>query len=154
TEQEWQAAEDSMPMLRFLRHRNPSKRKIHLFVCGYCRCFHWDALRSKGLQAPVEMAERFADGLATEGELRAARERVAREPWAAEDSPAVSLARIAVGALSVRWEEGLPASLAIRAAMYLRGPRLWEQRNPGEREVVRSQCALLRDIFAPFATPA
>jgi hypothetical protein len=53
TEEEWLRAKDSWPMLRFLEGQNPSQRKIHLFVCACCRNFHWDKMRSMGLQEAV-----------------------------------------------------------------------------------------------------
>jgi hypothetical protein len=85
TEQEWQVSSDPGAMLMVVRPelelpggvgftlpkgiRRASARKLRLFACACCRAV-WDDPRSR--QA-VLVAERYADGLATEEELRSAR---------------------------------------------------------------------------------
>lgn len=72
TEPEWLACTDPTPMLAFLRGR-ASERKLRLFAVACCR--HIRVLKddAASLEA-VEVAERFADGLASESVRRAARE--------------------------------------------------------------------------------
>jgi hypothetical protein len=75
TEAQWLACTDPTPMLEFLRDR-ASERKLRLFACGCVRLI-WHLLgstRSGHLsRTAVEVAERFADGRATERELTEAR---------------------------------------------------------------------------------
>jgi hypothetical protein len=67
-EQQWQAAEDPIDMLL----RPPpgiaaTDRKIRLFSCVCCRRV-WDKMSDEN-RSTVELAERYADSLASEGEL-------------------------------------------------------------------------------------
>jgi hypothetical protein len=52
---------------------NAGRRKLRLFACGCCRLL-WDLLELP-LQNAVAVAEQFADGLATKGQLEMARNR-------------------------------------------------------------------------------
>jgi hypothetical protein len=70
TEAEWLTATDPVPMLEFLAGR-ASARKLRLFAAA-CTRRAWRRVAAPG-RAAVEAAERFADGLATPAELRAAR---------------------------------------------------------------------------------
>lgn len=70
TEVEWVACTDPEPMLEFL-HGQVSDRKLRLFACACCRRV-WHHLTSETGRHAVEVAERFADGLAGREELQAA----------------------------------------------------------------------------------
>lgn len=73
TEKEWLTAIDPQPMLEFLSaQEKPSERKFRLYFCGGCR-FIWNLLYQNSSRKAVEVAERFADGKATEDELGAAK---------------------------------------------------------------------------------
>jgi hypothetical protein len=63
TEAEWLACAEPDPMLQFLRGKM-SDRKLRLFACGCCRRI-WDLITDQEARAAIEVAERFADGLAT-----------------------------------------------------------------------------------------
>src|SRR4051812_28690012 len=74
TDDEWLRCTDPRPMLASLRGQ-ASPRKLRLFACACCRHVwrYFKGLpRSKGA---VGVSERYADGLATRAELRAARKR-------------------------------------------------------------------------------
>jgi hypothetical protein len=71
TEAEWLACVDPSPGLEFLRGR-VSDRKLRLFACACChRLSH--LITDKRVSSAVTIAERFADGLAGDGERTNAR---------------------------------------------------------------------------------
>jgi len=67
TEAEWLAGADSVAMLRF-RKGAASDRKLRLYMCGGCRVI-WPLLYAAASRESVAVAERFADGAATDQEL-------------------------------------------------------------------------------------
>jgi hypothetical protein len=68
TEADWLGCTDPGPMLQFLRENESSERKMRLLACACCRRI-WDRLPDPRSRKAVEVAERFADGLATAKEL-------------------------------------------------------------------------------------
>jgi hypothetical protein len=70
TEAEWLTCDDLTKMLRFLRG-DASGRKLRLFAVACCRNV-WSLLSDQRSRDAVELAERFADGQATEMERRSA----------------------------------------------------------------------------------
>jgi hypothetical protein len=80
TEADWLSAADPRPMLDFLwGSGNVSGRKLRLFAVACCRLLR-HLLSDKPYRHAVDVAERFADRLATASDLRAANrdcERVA-----------------------------------------------------------------------------
>jgi hypothetical protein len=83
TEAEWLACTDPVGMLDFLRGKIADvpishypkgyDRKVGLFGCFCCRRF-WPLLRCESSQRAVEVAERLAEGLASDEERRRAYE--------------------------------------------------------------------------------
>src|SRR5260370_23483078 len=67
TEAEWLACTDPLPMVDFLRTR-AGARKLRLIACACCRQI-WERIADRRSRTGVEVAERFADGLATSAEL-------------------------------------------------------------------------------------
>lgn len=67
TEKEWLACRTSRTMLDFLRDRL-SERKLRLIGCGCCRD-RWGQFKLAECRAAVEVAERLADGAASEAEV-------------------------------------------------------------------------------------
>jgi hypothetical protein len=72
TEQEWLGCTDPEPMLRFLQEQHTSERKLRLLACACCRQI-WHLLPDPRSRQAVLVAERYADGQATDRELRQAR---------------------------------------------------------------------------------
>jgi hypothetical protein len=72
TEAEWLACNDWRDMFDSIEGK-VSSRKLRLFAVACCRVI-WTLLDDESRRA-AEVAERFADGLATGGDLRAARDR-------------------------------------------------------------------------------
>jgi hypothetical protein len=141
TEAKWLRARDPHPMLDFLDERL-SDRKLRLFACACCRRV-WDRLSHERSRRAVEVAERFADGLASP-QQQGARHRLAMSvPWADQASPE--------GAQAAYNCVDKDATQAAHMSAYVLG-----ENSPRER---RAQAALLRDIagnpFRPVvASPA
>lgn len=71
-EAEWLEGADPQKMVHFLNGR-VSDRKLRLFACAWCRCV-WDLLTDeKPFRDAVEVAERFADDLASKKDLATAK---------------------------------------------------------------------------------
>jgi hypothetical protein len=70
TEEEWATCRNPAAIVAYMDSR-ASARKRRLFPCACVRRV-WSQLTDPRSRAAVETAERFADGLATEEELRAA----------------------------------------------------------------------------------
>jgi hypothetical protein len=68
TEQEWLTATEPMKMLKYIR-QNVSDRKLRLFGVACCRRI-WSHLHYEIEKLGVLVAEKYADGLMTEEEMR------------------------------------------------------------------------------------
>jgi hypothetical protein len=162
TEAEWLACTDPMPMLEFLRGK-VSDRKLRLFAVGCCRRV-WHLLVDERSRKEVEVAERFADGLADRRELEKAirsdsvwdsKLMLAREMDAAE---AVGWAAWDWNALNVPTPEtatyGVDESLlaARNAARAMGWDASSSPRAPSSSRAEQTcQCLILRDIIGnPF----
>jgi hypothetical protein len=150
-EQQWLESTDAAWMLEVLVRRFApalSPRKLRLFACACCRRIEpW--MTAGAVRAALEVAERFADDLAGEAELRQAREAAL-----AVESPGLREAvrrSVVFAALPSAWDA------AHRCPPLVRGAR-GEVAGGGSSALAaqaaeqREQAALLRDLFGnPFA---
>ena len=131
TETEWLTSVDPAPMLEYL-WRRASDRKSRLLRCACCRGA-WNFLTDNRSRSAVETAERYADGLASNWELLAAR----RDAQRVEIDETVDIEVVFI-------------------AKVLRETRMAVQPHarigPGETWAVQPSvaAALLRDLFNPF----
>jgi hypothetical protein len=163
TEHEWLACAEAEKMLEFLRGAGRADhRTLRLFSCACCRRI-WELLDREGRQA-VEVAERFADGLASEGELRAVwhAASTASTPWDPVTGSARSAAYFTALPALARGYPGLsppnpPAETVANHAA--RGAVAYSNLWGKTCEAVRvtdlqaeetAQAGLLRDVFSPF----
>jgi hypothetical protein len=112
TEDEWLTATDPMPMLRYLRARE-NERSRRLFECACCRRV-WRELTDRRSRQAVEVAEDYADGLATDEHLEAVADD-ADKAWPKDVSQFESGGHLLVSAaaynvaLPMGWWGGAPA---------------------------------------------
>jgi hypothetical protein len=167
TEAEWNACTDPEPMLEFLRATHgASKRRLRLFAVACVRRI-WHLLEDERSHKAVEVAERFADRMATQKELLSAvypareatnspvgnRSATGAAAWAADpEAPTAaenaSWAAAAAVAVAFPWKADPKARL---------GTRAWEQ-DPAaalrRSEELNRQSQLLRDILGNPFRPA
>ena len=153
----WLASGDLDALLRFLLGR-ASERKLRLFACACCRRV-WHLLADPRSRQAVEVAERFADGQATEVELATARVAVLSAAhragdqaawaayWTVNQIPGQNLWNVctaAAEAVARSAAGGARAAGADQAAAY----------GAGRSAEEAAQVRLLREVFAnPFAVP-
>jgi hypothetical protein len=166
TEPEWQCCTDPQRMLTFLRGK-ASGRKLRLFACACCRRV-WGLLSAEESRQAVLEAERFADGLAGDGELTAAghhatrpakdatARRISNFPGAAGKAAAALAGSHAYSRVYAAYGERLPRGAGQRAAKEL-GLSAQAAQDPrdayveAEANEAAAQSTVLRDIFGnPF----
>jgi hypothetical protein len=141
TEEEWLACTDSHKMLMHLEGK-VSGRKLRLFGCACCRRI-WHLFTDERSREVIEVAERYADGGASDDELNAA----SRAAWAVSSHSLGRPAAVAEAAAEATWGHdafggAYHASLLTYNVFYAVGEAASES-------IV--QCDLLRDIIGnPF----
>lgn len=133
-----------------LRAAGASSRKLRLLAAACCRlAYPWSLLTHEDSFKAIEVAERFADGLATAEELAQAEELAI---WAADDLSWSS------GEL-VTWAAYYVSDIICRQAVHAAGsvvrssPSTMFPGHLAHQDVDRQeQCHLFRDIFNPFRT--
>ena len=151
----WAAGREPSEMLNFLRTSGRgSDRKLRLVCCAVCRAVE-HLLTDERYRRALDVAERYADGLAGIGELceihrvvtQASRHTEDYE-WS-EDKQGMLLAANAVGwATTLREPPDPPAYLAGCAATGAKYAAVTE--GLPEAEVGTTQSALIRDILGPL----
>jgi hypothetical protein len=114
TEQEWLECAEPTPMLEFLRGQ-VSDRKLRLFAVACCRRIEC-LLVERHQRASVSVAERHADGVATDDELEAAQLANDHELFALSGQRAEHAAKRA--AYFVAIDDAYWAAMERRAAAY------------------------------------
>jgi hypothetical protein len=183
TEAEWLAATDPQGMLSFLRSTGcVTDRKLRLFAAACCRRI-WHGLTDERSRQAVEVAERLADGTATEEERAAARQAafhdVARVMprrdgafWAAMAASQAVLGKHQERSWWSRAAEAAESAAFAVPALAWKDPEDYVGGGLGYRQVIRhgsrrprwladeffqecgAQAALLRDIIGnPFCPP-
>jgi len=140
TEGWWKVCTDPLKMLEFLWNR-VSGRKARLFSCALAR-YLWPLLRTERSRRAVEVAERFADGLAPKREMTRAGVGAQQTAWT-------------VSRTGPRFKDGRTAA-AFATARYAAYARIWDvavsicldAEVAGVSAPLQSD--LLRDIFGPL----
>jgi hypothetical protein len=151
TEAEWLACADPGQMLDFLRGK-ASDRKLRLFAVACCRRIRHQCPEEVNPRL-WEACERYADGLTSAKELRAARRK--KDNWEAQYFCAYNAAWLdAWGAAEFTAHKaasavsGLPScGPGLDEAVLSRVPDTVRRLYLEAREV---QCGLLREMFTPF----
>lgn len=141
TEAEWQVSTDPLLMAGQFGFSKSARRKSMLFGCACCRHV-WDHLHHQAMQNAVTVAEDFADGRATQDELRGAE-------LAAVEIPAAAYLPGARAVIHLCRRGGSSVARSAAGAGYIRP----------SSEVLDARSAhfagLLRDIFGnPFVPTA
>jgi hypothetical protein len=154
TEMEWWECQDPQAMLALVQASGrASERKLRLFAVACCRSV-WPLLRDEASRKAVEVAERFAEGSASEEDLNAAGDAAGDAPW---DAVRAGDAYGECVAHAVVWATARDAATAAEvAARFARGCNQDSRRPDGSfiatmPEEERRQAALLRDIFGSVA---
>jgi hypothetical protein len=149
TEHDWVECEHSRPMLDYLIHK-ASARKFRLYSVACCRRI-WVHLWDERARETVEVAERFAEGIADKQELKAARLAVAlarRElHWKQRSkAPGFAIEAACATVADQPWDAATRASWASAWASTPTGPN--------QPEECLAQAELVREVFGnPFARP-
>jgi hypothetical protein len=149
TEENWLAWYEPGPLLHFLRSKRQvhkrvwGRRKLRLVAVACCRTVERFYIEDEEAVARVELAERVADGLTPAGELKAC------PSLGATDNSAGNARRATFGAVYPNELEAVTFA-ALHAALAHRFATKGDP-NFAEQKALRTQAALVRDIFGnPF----
>lgn len=151
----WSVCAKPSEMLNFLQTSGwSSERKLRLVSCALCHAIE-DLLTDACYRAALDVAERYADGLADTGELLDAHEAVTRAgrytdeyEWSEDKKGLLSAANAVGWATTLREPPDLLAYLAGCAALGAKNASLYK--GLPEAEVNAGQSAMLRDVLGPL----
>ena len=147
TEEEWLSSTQIFQLAR--PHKCRSERKRRLLSCA----FAWrvlDLIPDERFKTTLETAEKFADGVATEADMKACRRlmKLLFEPYLNQFSPEAAAATTIICTLEKKVSSALHG---YEKAQWARGEVTRPDFNKGCREEEVFQCLLARDIFGnPF----
>jgi hypothetical protein len=152
-ESKWFAEREPQRMIRAIesfgrvRRTKRGRRQKRLVVCGCCRLI-WEHFRDSRLTDAVEIAERFADGLASKEELRLAGGTFRPMSFSEYDPEEPGVHRLTAASMAFATTQDSPLAMAFWITDYpfpLAGYR-------GTREEANALiCSVFRDIFGnPF----
>jgi hypothetical protein len=127
TNQEWRRCKDPMRMIEGLKDV-ASGRKGILYLCGCCRLV-WELLYDDSSKEAVDVAERYADGLATYEELRGAEYGAECPTFGYDFEPRIWR----------RWGVGVPNSVQNLVKMGVLTEQQLEEDEPEVDPVVKSR---------------
>jgi hypothetical protein len=156
TEAEWLASTKLNPMLDYLQGK-ASDRKWMLFSCACVRRI-WRLVTDARCRSYVEVAERFADGLASGEELNRAAEVIEVADDLEDEAGNHTFQAVEsvgyTGALAAQTAAAKASDSASFAAANASGEWSAEAWNAAEAAEHRTQMVLLRDLFGnPFRPP-
>ncbi|HLW64937.1 MAG TPA: hypothetical protein VKS79_06410 [Gemmataceae bacterium] len=133
--------------MKHLACLSSAERKLRLFGCACCRRM-WPLLNRKKLRHAIEVAERFADGLANEEERIAAHRSIARsieffDVDSSQGQEALYAAEFVLHTARFAANDAPAMALRAIAAAHRHQPAV-------EEAEARAQMELLRDIFGPL----
>lgn len=147
-EAEWDSAQEPLSLLDFLNLAHPaSPRKWRLFACGCCRRV-WSLLLDPKMRECVEIAEDYADDLASEQALA----ETCRRAWHTWSNwPRID--RVGFQAVSAAAWVTKPV-VALEAATNVLQCSLNAECRLEPDEAMRDRCDLIREVFGnPFRPP-
>jgi hypothetical protein len=147
-EARWLTEYDPELMLKFVRGKI-SERKLRLFAVACCRRI-WHLLPAGPAREAVEMAEQYADGLATGARLKEA--RLAAGRCSAVVARNASRDEAGTAAKTTSWAARVLAQDTAYEAAGQPDVHEWEDHTWDNESY--AQGALLRDVVNPFHAPA
>lgn len=147
TEDEWDGCSDPRRMLKFLKGR-ASERQLRRFACA-CWGWKWEGPIDDSIHHALDVAERYAGGLALKEELDGVKNALQCSPWLSE----ASVRRRAATSTIVRVICYGQAYLAAQVSSQASASRVVVGGTPKDirQAVLREHCGLLRCVVgSPF----